>query len=197
MDTSLILAAALFALVSSITPGPNNLMLAASGLTFGFRRTLPLWLGISVGFQCLLFGVALGLGRVFEAWPAMHVVLKGVGAAYLLYLAWRLWQSSAAGDSRLAEPLGFMRGALFQWVNPKAWMMTVGAASAYTLHGDDYWPSVAMLAGLFMLLGMPSTASWAAFGAAFRNLLAEPRWARRVGRGMAVLTALSCLLIVL
>ena len=197
MDLSLFLAAAVFALVASITPGPNNLMLAASGLTFGFRRTLPLLLGIETGFLLLLLGVALGLGAAFERVPMLHGVLKVLAAGYLLYLAWKLWRSSGAGNAALEKPLGFLRGAVFQLINPKAWMMTVGAASAYTLAGDQYWASVWMLFGLFLLLGFPSITLWAAFGAGLRARLSDPRRARLIGRSMAVLTAASCVLVLI
>lgn len=195
MEAQLIIAAASFALVASITPGPNNLLLAASGLTFGMRRTLPLLLGIEFGFQLLLLCVALGLGVVFERVPMLHPVLKIAGAAYLLHLAWNLWRSSSAAGAVLAKPLGFLRGAAFQFVNPKAWMMTIGAVSAYTLGGNWYWTSVAMVVGVFFVMGVPSITLWAACGAAFRSALADPTRARLVGRAMAVLTALSCLLI--
>lgn len=197
METSVVIAAAVFALVSSITPGPNNLMLAASGLAYGFRRTLPLLAGVVAGFQALLLAVALGLGAVFERYPASHTLLRALGAAYLLHLAWKLWQASSAGTASLDKPLGFARGATFQAVNPKAWMMTVGAVSAYTLEGARYWLSVAVLAMLFLVIGSLAIACWAAFGAGFRTLLSDPRKARRVGRGMAVLTALSCVLVLI
>jgi threonine/homoserine/homoserine lactone efflux protein len=183
MDATLFAAAAAFALVSTITPGPNNLMLAASGLNFGLRRTLPLLIGIIIGFQGLLWAVAAGLGAVFAAEPALQWLLRFGGAAYLLYLAWALWRASSGGERALAQPIGFVRGVLFQAVNPKAWVMTIGAISAYTL------------SLLFLVLGTPAIGSWAAFGAGFRAALSDPATARRVGRAMAVLTAASCVMI--
>jgi threonine/homoserine/homoserine lactone efflux protein len=197
MTSSLVFAAIVFALVNSITPGPNNLMLAASGLTFGFRRTVPLLLGIHTGFQLLLLGVAVGLGQLFDRVPAAQTVLKVVGVAYLLWLAWKLWNANAPGSRSVEKPIGFFRGLAFQVVNPKAWMMTLGAASAYTLSGEHYWTSVWMLVGVFVLMGLPSITVWAAFGAVFRGAMSDPRTARIVGRAMAVLTALSCGLILI
>jgi len=195
MDITLLAAAATFALVSTFTPGPNNLMLAASGLSFGMRRTFPLLAGIVIGFQSLLWAVAAGLGAVFAAQPALQWLLRFAGAGYLLYLAWVLWRASSSGEKALEKPIGFVRGALFQAVNPKAWVMTVGAISAYTREGEAYWPSVAALSALFFLLGTPAISSWAAFGAGFRVALSDPVTARRVGRSMALLTAASCVMI--
>lgn len=197
MDPSLLIGVAVFALVASITPGPNNLLLATSGLAFGFRRTMPLLLGIETGFLLLLLGVAAGLGAAFERLPWLHVLLKAAGVGYLLYLAWTLWRSSSAGGTALARPLGFLRGAAFQVVNPKGWMMTIGAVSAYTLGGDRYWPSVGVVLAAFVVLGFPSIVLWALFGSAFRTRLADPVQARRAGRIMAVLTASSCVLMLI
>ena len=197
MDPSLMIGAAVFALVASITPGPNNVLLAASGLTFGFRRTLPLVLGIEVGFLLLLLAVAVGLGAIFERLPWLQLALRVVGVTYLLCLAWSLWRSSATGGATLDRPLGFAWGAMFQLVNPKGWMMTISAISAYTLAGSLYWSSVGMLVAAFFLMGLPSILLWALFGSALRTTLANPRQAQLAGRIMAVLTALSCVLIVI
>lgn len=195
MNSSLLLAASVFALVASGTPGPNNLMLAASGLNHGFRRTVPLLLGIETGFLLLLLAVALGLGALFEQFPLMKLVLKAFGVAYLLHLAYKLWRSSGSNGQSGVKPLGFVQGAAFQVINPKAWMMVVSATSAYTLSGEDYWASVWTLVLIFLLIGLPSITAWAAFGAGLRTVLEDPRKAKLIGRGMSVLTALSCLLI--
>src|SRR5690606_10874042 len=132
-----------------------------------------------------------------ERLPWLQLALKVVGVTYLLHLAWSLWRSSASGGAALDRPLGFTWGAAFQLVNPKGWMMIISAVSAYTLAGNLYWPSVAMLVGAFFLMGLPSIMLWALFGSAFRTTLANPRHARLAGRIMAVLTALSCLMIVI
>lgn len=197
MNDRLLAASAVFVVVSTITPGPNNLMLAASGLAFGFRRTVPLLLGIHAGFQTLLAAVAAGLGALFGRYPAAHWVLRIVGAAYLLHLACMLWRSSAVQADASARPLGFVRGAAFQLVNPKAWMMTLSAVGAYTRGGAAYAHSVLVLAVLFLVLGLPCIALWAAFGSMFRTAFADPATARCIGRLLAVVTGLSCLLVFL
>lgn len=118
---------ALFALVSSITPGPNNIMLASSGLTFGFRRTIPHMLGVNLGFTLMLVLVGLGLGTMFQQLPWLYTVLKYAGAMYLLYLAWKIAMSGPLeSGAQRGRPFTFMQAALFQWVNPKAWVMAVG-----------------------------------------------------------------------
>ena len=112
---------AMFALVSSITPGPNNVMLAASGLNFGFRRSMPHLLGVNLGFTLMIFLVGVGLGSVFQQVPQLYTVLKYVGAAYLLYLAWKIANSGGMEDGAVSgKPMTFLQAAAFQWVNPKA-----------------------------------------------------------------------------
>jgi len=195
MDYRLLAASAAFVLVSMITPGANNLMLASSGLTFGFRRTVPLLFGIHVGFQSLLIAVAAGLGVMFQRYSHLQFALKVIGAAYLLYLAYKLWRSSSGGSAAMEQPIGFFKGAAFQVVNPKAWMMSVSAVGAYTLAGQAYWPSVLKLVGLFLVIGLPCITLWAVFGSTFRAAFQDPVTARRVGRTLAVVTGLSCALV--
>lgn len=197
MDVRLLAASAAFALVSSITPGPNNLMLASSGLAFGFRRTLPLLLGVQAGFQCLLLAVAAGLGAVFQRHIEVQWALKCIGAGYLLYLAQALWRSGSTGAAALDRPIGFSQAAAFQVFNPKAWMMCVSAVGAYTLAGPGYWCSVWILVALFFVLGLPSITLWAVFGSGFRAAFQNRETARRVGRALAVVTGASCLLVLL
>lgn len=184
-----------FFAISALTPGPNNLMLASSGLTFGIRKTVPLLCGIQLGFQSLLIAVAAGAGVLFQRYPSAQWVLKTAGAAYLLYLAYRLWQSSSTGTAALQKPIGFYKAAAFQVVNPKAWMMTVSAIGAYTLPCGAYWPSVWSLVAQFLLICMPLMSIWAVFGSTFRAALNEPVTARRVGKTLSVITGLSCVLV--
>lgn len=134
LSPDLLLAFALFALVTSITPGPNNTMLLASGVNFGFNRSIPHILGISCGFFVLVLAVGLGLGAVFEAYPVLYSVLRYVGAAYLLYLAWKIARSGPMSETEQGQgkPISYWGAAAFQWVNPKAWVMAVGAISTYT-----------------------------------------------------------------
>ncbi|AIS14186.1 Transporter, LysE family [Pseudomonas chlororaphis subsp. aurantiaca] len=192
LSIDLLLAFALFAFVTSVTPGPNNTMLLASGVNFGFRRTVPHILGISSGFLVLVLAVGLGLGAVFEAYPVLYKVLRYVGAAYLLYLAWNIARSGPVSQEvdGQGRPLGFWGAAAFQWVNPKAWVMALGAISTYTpLQG--YFFNVVVIASLFALINAPSVGVWAGFGSVLRNVLRDPRWLRLFNYGMALLLVIS------
>ncbi|WP_447774992.1 LysE family translocator [Pseudomonas chlororaphis] len=192
LSIDLLLAFALFAFVTSVTPGPNNTMLLASGVNFGFRRTVPHILGISSGFLVLVLAVGLGLGAVFEAYPVLYKVLRYVGAAYLLYLAWNIARSGPVSQEvdGKGRPLGFWGAAAFQWVNPKAWVMALGAISTYTpLQG--YFFNVLVIASLFALINAPSVGVWAGFGSVLRNVLRDPRWLRLFNYGMALLLVIS------
>jgi threonine/homoserine/homoserine lactone efflux protein len=170
-----------FAVATSVTPGPNNIMLTASGANFGFRRTVPHMLGVAIGFTIMVLAIGLGLSGIFERFPVIHQVLRYGGAAYLLYLAYRI--GTAAPTARDAaqppgRPLGFLQAALFQWVNPKGWMMAVGAISTYTTVGGDLVLESVMIALIFGAIGLPSVALWAALGVAIGRLL-QARWALR------------------
>lgn len=171
------------------------MMLAASGLAHGVRRTVPMMLGFQSGLLALLLLVASGLGSAFAAVPLLHVALKALSVAYLPWLASRLWRAGNVGDASSARPLGFFGGAAFQAINPKAWMMTIGAVSAFTLPGPGYWPSVWVLLAAFTVCGLPSVVIWTVFGSLLRSRLANSRYAHWVWRSMALLTVLSCLLI--
>ncbi|RBJ79288.1 LysE family translocator [Pseudomonas sp. MWU12-2534b] len=192
LSPDLLWAFALFALVTSITPGPNNTMLLASGVNFGFNRSIPHILGISCGFFVLVLAVGLGLGAVFEAYPVLYRVLRYVGAAYLLYLAWNIARSGPMNDDQRdqGQPLGYWGAAAFQWVNPKAWVMAVGAISTYTpLQG--YFTNVLVIAAVFALINAPTVSLWAACGSLLRNVLRNPRWLRLFNLAMAGLLVIS------
>ena len=149
-------------------------MLLASGVNFGFFRTIPHILGISAGFAALLFSVGLGLGALLSAYPALHTALKVAGAAYLLYLAWRIARSrSLWGGGGQSRPMSFLEAAAFQWVNPKAWVLAVTAMAVYTDPAQPFL-SVAIVAIAFTLVNLPSVSSWAGFGMALRGFLADP-----------------------
>ncbi|MBI6897503.1 LysE family translocator [Pseudomonas putida] len=188
----LLSAFVLFAFVSSITPGPNNTMLLASGVNFGVRRTIPHALGISVGFMVMVLAVGLGLGEVFKAWPPLYSILRYAGAAYLLYLAWKIATSGPmSGDSAASrKPLGFWGAAAFQWVNPKAWVMAIGAITTYT-PAQGYVFNVIVIATVFALVNLPSVGIWVMFGSALRNLLRNPRAVVLFNVLMAVLLVIS------
>lgn len=170
MTLALLLAFAGYAFVTSITPGPNNTLLLASGAQHGFKLTLPLLLGINLGFAALVLAVGLGLGTVFTAFPLLHELLRYGGVAYLLYLAWKIASSGASSDSAERKPITFLQVGAFQWVNPKAWIMAIGAMATYA-PSDGFFRNVLIVTAVFALVNAPCIAAWAAFGASLRNFL--------------------------
>jgi len=168
------LALSLYSVVASATPGPNNLMLLASGVNFGIRRTVPHMLGIAVGFVAMLIIVGFGLGALLDIVPGLMTGLKYVALAYTVWLAWKLGTSGSLGSGKSgAEPMGFVAACLFQWVNPKAWVMGLTATALYT-SSSHYFVSVLLVAAVFGLIGMPFIAIWAGFGVALRGFLSIP-----------------------
>lgn len=174
MTHDLVLALALFAFVSSITPGPNNLMLMASGANFGFRRTIPHMLGVALGFVFMVILVGAGLIQVFDAFPVSYTVLKAASVIYLLYLAWKIANAGPAetGDAK-GRPMTFVQAAAFQWVNPKAWAMALTAISAYA-PDQSLW-AIFVVAALFGAVNLPSVSSWTVLGQQMARLLTNPR----------------------
>lgn len=189
-STGALLAYSAFVLVSSITPGPNNTMLLASGVNFGLRRTVPHLLGICIGMVVMMVIVGLGLGSVFTALPWTWDVLRVCATAYLVWLAWKLATAGGLQDREVTRPMTFLRAAAFQWVNPKAWVMAVGACSAYVLH-PNLWANAALMAVLCGVVNLPSITTWAVFGAALRRWLANPRVLRVFNVTMALLLLAS------
>jgi threonine/homoserine/homoserine lactone efflux protein len=184
-------AGILFALVTSITPGPNNTMLLASGVNFGFRRTLPHMFGISTGVAVLMLSVGYGLGEAFRLFPALYTVLETASVVYLLYLAWKIGTSDQVqvrkGEPR---PMTFLEAVAFQWVNPKAWMMVLTAAT--TLHlSNSFGFNAALMAAVFVVIGFPSISLWAACGQALRRFLSSRLRLRMFNIVMALLLVLS------
>lgn len=187
MTHDLFMAASLFALVSSITPGPNNTMILASGVNFGLRRSLRHLAGICLGFGFMLVMVGLGLHQVLETYPAMLATLRWVGATYLVWLAYQLATAAPPNPdaASTARPMGFWAAAAFQWVNPKAWVMAMTAMSTY-LPGNAVALQVLLLSVLFMAINLPCVAAWATFGNAMRAHLQHPRRLRLFNLSMAV-----------
>ncbi|CAM5428844.1 threonine/homoserine/homoserine lactone efflux protein [Aquamicrobium terrae] len=190
MTADAFLALLVYALVTSITPGPNNFMLLASGVNFGFVRTVPHMLGIGIGFLVLLLAVGFGLGAVLTAFPALHTVLKVAGGAYLLYLAWKIAMSRSMGAEAgaKARPMNFLEAAAFQWVNPKAWVMAITAMAVYT-NPDQPFLSVVVISLAFAVVNLPSVSTWAGFGTALRGFLSEPMRLKWFNIAMGVLLA--------
>lgn len=185
-----------FALVSSITPGPNNLMLMASGANFGFWRSIPHMLGIGIGFTVMIVLVGLGLIGLFDAFPVSYLILKVVSVAYLLWLAWKI--ANAAPPERgetTGTPMTFIQAALFQWVNPKAWSMALTAITAYA--PGQTVQAILVVAAVFGAINLPSVSVWTVMGQQIRRILNRPAWLRAFNIGMAVLLVLSALPVLL
>ena len=181
-----------FAFVSSITPGPNNLMLSASGVVFGFNRTLPHLLGVAVGFTLLLVVCASGVGALLIELPAAALVLKLFGSAYLLYLAWT-YRNALAPQARSASarPLKFAEAVAFQFVNPKAWIMGLTAASVFVPDFEPRYLAMALMIAVFSIVNLPCIATWAAIGATLKRWLMQERWRRLFSGAVALLMVYS------
>ena len=157
--------------VMSITPGPNNVMLTAAGANFGFRRTIPHMLGITAGCGVQLLAVCAGLGALFTKWPVLQTVLQWAGAAYLLWLGWKLLRSGDVAEGRAPQPITFWQAAAFQFVNPKAWVMSLSAVSLFMPRDMGIVPAMTYLLGLMLLINLPCIGAWAMFGSSLRGLL--------------------------
>lgn len=200
-DLTFLLSLGLFAAAMTGTPGPNNVMLTASGANFGFARTLPHIVGVSLGVASLIATVAGGLGVLFETYPQLQQALRILAGAYLLYLAWRIGSApppsmeAAGAGAREAKPMRFHEALLFQYVNPKAWAMAITAVGTFTVAGEGYWLSALVIIAVFILVGLPLTSGWTAFGVLLGRLLGSADAWRWFNRTMGVLTA-SCLLFI-
>ncbi|PDT74368.1 LysE family translocator [Bradyrhizobium sp. C9] len=194
MSHSLMFAFVVFAVVMFFTPGPNNIMLLSSGLTYGFRRTVPHIAGITVGFAFMVGAVGVGLGAVFIAYPVLQTILKYGGVAYLVYLAGVIAMAeppSADKDDKPGRgPMTFWGAAMFQWINAKGWVMVIGTITAYAAIAAFPW-NIAIQVGLSLLLGTVSCIVWALFGTALRPVLTSPRAIRVFNVVMAILLLAS------
>jgi threonine/homoserine/homoserine lactone efflux protein len=191
MTLSAIISLITYAFATSFTPGPNNMMLFASGVNFGFRRTIPHMLGIGTGFFVLLIAIGLGLGAILEANPIVFNALKFAGGAYLLYIAWSIATSRSLSEGKAAtKPMTFLEAAAFQWVNPKAWVMGLGAMATFPKH-DNHTLSVIFIALVFAAVNLPSVSCWAGFGSALREWLSVPPRLKRFNISMGILLAAS------
>jgi threonine/homoserine/homoserine lactone efflux protein len=192
MHLQQILALAMFAMISSITPGPNNMMLMASGVNYGFRRSLPHLAGICIGFPLMVFATGLGLYAVFTGFPLLHTLLKYGGALYILWLAWKLANASPmSGDiPQASRPMTFLQAAAFQWVNPKAWVMALSALTAF-LPPRHSLLDTAIVAVTFGIVSVPCVGLWNLFGLGMRRYLTQPHTVRRFNISMALLLVAS------
>ena len=188
MSAQTFYAVLLFSVVMGFTPGPNNMMLASSGATYGVRRTLPHLLGVTVGFPVMILLVGAGLAAMLLASPRLQLAMKIVSCAYLLWLALQIGRSKSTGDTASGKPMSFLAAAAFQWINPKAWLMAVGAISAYTSgRGSQLYMQVAIIALLNTGVCLASTTTWAAFGAGIRRFLRTSHTLRLFNLAMALL----------
>lgn len=186
MNTGIILGLlplASYAFVMSITPGPNNLLLASSGLRFGFAKSIPLWLGINAGFIALLILCSMGIGALITKVPIVALGLKVFGTLYLLSLAWSIrsnafevGEADEADEVKAGKPIGFIAAAIFQCVNPKAWVMTLSASAAFIPDLEPYWLATTVFVSTFILVGMPCGGAWLLAGASLKRVLNAPFW---------------------
>ncbi|TPW33159.1 LysE family translocator [Martelella alba] len=193
MPLETFLALSGFAIAASLSPGPNNMMVFASGVNFGYVRSLPHICGIAAGFAFLLACVGAGLGALLTAFPALFVATKFAGGAYLVWIAWKIATTRSMGEGRAdidGRPLTFLQAAAFQWVNPKAWIMGMTAMALYT-SPSAYVSSVAMVAGFFGFVSLFSVSVWAGFGSALSQWLAHPTRLKIFNIAMAILLVAS------
>src|ERR1700758_26660 len=175
MSQQLLLAFVVFAAVMFFTPGPNNIMVLSSGLTYGFRRTMPHILGVTFGFAFMVGAVGLGFGTVFLAFPILQTILKYAGAAYLVYLAAAIAMSGPPKPGEAGRgPMTFLGAAMFQWVNVKGWVMVIGTITVYAGIARFPW-NIVMQVVLSLLLGMMSTSVWTLSGSSLRSFVTSPR----------------------
>ncbi|WP_199259581.1 LysE family translocator [Paracoccus binzhouensis] len=194
MSHPILLALVAFAFVTSVTPGPNNLMLMTSGANFGIRRGVPHLLGVALGFGAMVALLGLGVDRLIAGAPRLAEAMKWVSMGYVLWLAWKIAHAAAPGTegAAAARPMGFWAACAFQWVNPKAWMMALGALSAYSAGVGG----TLVVALVFTLVNLPSVALWVAMGQGLRGVLSQPARLRLFNRVMALLLVGSMLPVV-
>ncbi len=195
MSLDFFLAIFLFCFASCATPGPNNLMLLASGVNFGFKRTLPHMMGINFGFGVMVFLVGLGLAKLFDIYPALHAIMKWGSIAFMLYLAWKITTASApqANKDVASQPMRWWQAAIFQWINPKGWVMGLSAISAYVpqQNGSASMPHLVVLALMFIVVNIPVGMVWTLFGVRLRTWLADDAHRHWFNYGMAGTLVLS------
>ena len=191
MNYEIITALMLFAFVSSITPGPNNLMLMASGANFGFKQTVPHMLGVGIGFTLMVVLVGLGIMQLFDIYPLSYDILKVLSVLYLLYLAYKIGSSTASieGELSKAKPITFLQAVMFQWVNPKAWTMSLTAISVYA--PSKSISAVLLVAAVFGAINLPCISSWTVLGQKMQTYLTNNKRLKTFNFTMASLLVLS------
>ncbi|MEM9045921.1 MAG: LysE family translocator [Pseudomonadota bacterium] len=191
MQQDLLTALAVYAFATSMTPGPNNVMLMTSGVNFGFRRTIPPMLGVGIGFVVMIIAVGTGLAGIFYTWPPAQQILRVISVTYLCWLAWKIatQPTDRLAPGEAARPMTFLQAAAFQWVNPKAWTMAVTSVTAYA--PDQALASVLLVALVFGAINLPAVSSWTLIGLNISRFLGSPKRLQAFNITMAVLLVLS------
>ena len=196
LTLSLLTALVSFTVASSITPGPNNIMLTTSGVNFGMARTVPHMAGIFTGLIIIMLATGFGLGFVFQTYPIVRRAVQAAGIAYTLYLAWKIATAGSlgGGDAHHPHPMRFGAAVAFQWVNPKLWVMTITATALY-VHPGHVLRDVALVTLVFSIINIPCMLIWAGFGVAFRDFLKIPARIRAFNLAMGLLLAASVVML--
>lgn len=187
----------LFCLISTITPGPNNILLANSGANFGIRRTLPHVIGIRFGMTILHIMILFGLGEMFKHWPYLHKVFSFIAAGYIVYMSIKIACSKMHSDKKSLQPMSILQAASFQAINPKSWASLMTASSVFTLTGELYWSSALLCIMMFNIATLPGTFMWITIGKLVSKRLQEPKFHRyfNVSMGLLLLTTLPMMFI--
>jgi threonine/homoserine/homoserine lactone efflux protein len=188
---TLILPISLFAIIATITPGPNNILLAHSGAYFGIKKTLPHIFGIRLGMICLQTAILFGLGQVFNAWPSLQLLLSMVAGVYILKLALSILKSQPPSENNSKQPMNMYQAATFQLINPKSWAMLLTASSAFTLSGDLYWSSAILSIVLFNTVSIPCAFIWVTIGKLIAKKLQHPTFNKKFNITMSSLLLLT------
>lgn len=188
------LAILLFVITSCGTPGPNNIMVMTSGINHGFRKTIPHVVGINIGFPLMIVLVGFGFNKIFQQFPIVYNLLQIVSVIYLLYIAYNMLGSNMAKSNKTDnKPFGFVQAAIFQWINPKAWIMAIGALAAFTSVNAEfeYLTQTLIIASMFIIFGAPCTTFWLYSGSKLKNILSKPIYLTIFNSTMALLLVLS------
>ncbi len=188
----------MFAISSSVTPGPNNITVMASGVNFGIKKSLPVFTGICFGFALMLFLVGIGFGQIFTKMPILHVIIKTLGILYLLYFAYVIANAGEINNANTRQkPFTFLNGVLFQWLNVKAWVVATGAIAAFTSVGADFYQQVLIITFTFLLISFPCVGIWLFFGSTLKNKLKSKRHLLMFNYAMSGLLVLSIVPIII
>ena len=183
-----------FTLATVLTPGPNNIMMLSSGLNFGYKRTLPHMMGVAFGFAFMVVCVGMGINIIFEAYPFVYDIMKVIGFIYILWMAWQIANSSVdIKEDKNNKPFTFIQIVLFQWINPKAWIMAITAISSFTVANHDMFTQVLVIAFIYLLSGFISTNTWTLGGVFLKKLLKNKKAVKIFNISMALLLVASIL----